>query len=59
MKKKKKCSCFRKRKHLAYGSIPTKNNWCLGCDANIVPDINKKRERQKTKRTIKKEIDND
>ncbi len=50
---------MRKRKHLAYGSKPVKNNWCLGCDANIVPSINKKKERQKVKKEIKKEIIDD
>ena len=58
MKKKKqnKCVCERKRKHKAYGQKKTKV-WCDFCDANLVAPINKRSERQKTKKEISKEIE--
>lgn len=49
----KKCKCYRKPKHLPYGSI-RKKYWCSACDMNLVNPINKKAERQKAKRQIRK-----
>ena len=55
-KKQSKCNCERKRKHLAYGQ-KKKKFWCDFCDANLVPPVNKGSERQKVKKEIKKELE--
>ena len=57
-KKKKKCpGCEKNRKHLAYGQKKSKGMiWCSYCDAGHEDDINKKAERQKTKKEINREV---
>ena len=48
----------RKSKRTPYGlQKHDKSGWCLGCDSNKTQEVNKKAERQKTKRNIKKEVD--
>jgi len=53
---KKKCKLNKKRKHLAYGQKHNGYSWCPICDLHLIPSINKKSERQKVKKEVKKEI---
>ena len=41
------------KKHLAYGEKFSRGLWCFGCDAHFDTNINKRRERQETKRKIR------
>lgn len=54
---KHKCKICKRGKKLAYGQKFDQGNWCSGCDAAFMPNINKKRERQTIKKIIKKFID--
>jgi len=46
------CKNEKRPKHLAYGQKYNKGVWCSLCDAHFKKVINKKAERQKSKREI-------
>tara|TARA_R100001086_G_C11840641_1_gene259013 strand:- start:2369 stop:2557 length:189 start_codon:yes stop_codon:yes gene_type:complete len=50
------CGTKRSRKRKPYG-LKGKHSWSYCCDMTLLSDVNKKNERQKAKKEIKKELD--